>query len=96
MSDPNSIVWHGTTILSVRKGGRVVLAGDGQVSMGATIVKSNARKADHRVESVINSVEKRVEVYERQLPGKTRDLVQRARTTGQDARGKVRAKVFTA
>ena len=44
MSDPNSIVWHGTTILSVRKGGRVVLAGDGQVSMGATIVKSNARK----------------------------------------------------
>ena len=44
MSDPNSIIWHGTTILSVRKGGRVVLAGDGQVSMGATIVKSNARK----------------------------------------------------
>jgi ATP-dependent HslUV protease subunit HslV len=44
MSDPNAIVWHGTTILSIRKGGRVVLAGDGQVSMGATIVKSNARK----------------------------------------------------
>src|SRR5271154_5873363 len=36
--------WHGTTILCVRKGGRVVLAGDGQVSMGQTIVKSNARK----------------------------------------------------
>jgi ATP-dependent HslUV protease subunit HslV len=44
MSDPQSITWHGTTILSVRKNGRVVLAGDGQVSMGATIVKSNARK----------------------------------------------------
>ena len=37
-------IWHGTTILTVRKGGRVVIAGDGQVSLGATIVKSNARK----------------------------------------------------
>lgn len=36
--------WHGTTILSVRKGGKVVIAGDGQVSMGQTVVKSNARK----------------------------------------------------
>lgn len=36
--------WHGTTILSVRKGGTVVVAGDGQVSMGATIVKANAKK----------------------------------------------------
>jgi ATP-dependent HslUV protease, peptidase subunit HslV len=36
--------WHGTTILCVRKGNKVVLAGDGQVSMGQTIVKSNARK----------------------------------------------------
>jgi ATP-dependent HslUV protease subunit HslV len=37
-------VWHGTTILSLRKGGIVVVAGDGQVSMGDTVVKSNARK----------------------------------------------------
>jgi len=36
--------WHGTTILTVRKGGRVVIAGDGQVSLGATVIKSNARK----------------------------------------------------
>src|SRR5438270_11655551 len=36
--------WHGTTILCLRKGGKVVIAGDGQVSMGQTIVKSNARK----------------------------------------------------
>ena len=36
--------WHGTTILCVRKGGKVVVAGDGQVSMGDTIVKSNAKK----------------------------------------------------
>lgn len=36
--------WHGTTILSVRKPGRVVIAGDGQVSVGATVMKGNARK----------------------------------------------------
>ena len=36
--------WHGTTILSVRKGGRVVIAGDGQVSLGQTVIKHNARK----------------------------------------------------
>jgi ATP-dependent HslUV protease, peptidase subunit HslV len=42
MSGPEA--WHGTTILSVRKGGRVVIAGDGQVSIGATIMKGNARK----------------------------------------------------
>jgi ATP-dependent HslUV protease subunit HslV len=37
-------VWHGTTILTVRKAGKVVIAGDGQVSLGATVIKSNARK----------------------------------------------------
>jgi ATP-dependent HslUV protease subunit HslV len=36
--------WHGTTILTVRKGGRVVIAGDGQVSVGQTVIKHNARK----------------------------------------------------
>ncbi len=36
--------WHGTTILAVRKNGQVVIAGDGQVSMGQTVVKSNAKK----------------------------------------------------
>jgi len=36
--------WHGTTILSVRKGGKVVVAGDGQVSLGQTVIKGNARK----------------------------------------------------
>lgn len=36
--------WHGTTILSVRRGSQVVIAGDGQVSLGATVIKSNARK----------------------------------------------------
>ena len=36
--------WHGTTILAVRKNGKTVVAGDGQVSMGQTVVKGNARK----------------------------------------------------
>ena len=47
MSDPNlssSATWHGTTILSVRKDGQVVIAGDGQVTLGQTVIKSNARK----------------------------------------------------
>ena len=41
-ADP--IGWHGTTILCVRRDGHVAMAGDGQVSMGQTIVKGNARK----------------------------------------------------
>jgi ATP-dependent HslUV protease subunit HslV len=36
--------WHGTTILCVRHGGQVTMAGDGQVTMGQTVVKGNARK----------------------------------------------------
>ena len=36
--------WRGTTILSVRKNAQVVIAGDGQVSMGNTVLKNNARK----------------------------------------------------
>jgi ATP-dependent HslUV protease, peptidase subunit HslV len=36
--------WHGTTILGVKKGGRTVIAGDGQVSLGNTIIKPNAKK----------------------------------------------------
>src|SRR5436190_1492913 len=40
----SSQIWHGTTILTIRKDGRVVIAGDGQVSLGATIIKANARK----------------------------------------------------
>ncbi|HEX9806704.1 MAG TPA: ATP-dependent protease subunit HslV [Alteraurantiacibacter sp.] len=36
--------WHGTTIIGVRKNGKTVIAGDGQVSMGDTVMKPNARK----------------------------------------------------
>ena len=36
--------WHGTTIIGVKKGGEVVIAGDGQVSLGQTVIKGSARK----------------------------------------------------
>jgi ATP-dependent HslUV protease subunit HslV len=44
MSQPDFPNWHGTTILSVRKNGAVVVAGDGQVTFGQTVIKSNAKK----------------------------------------------------
>jgi len=44
MMSEDKIGWHGTTILSVRRGGKVVIAGDGQVSMGNTVMKPNAKK----------------------------------------------------
>src|SRR5882757_3998807 len=44
MQPTSSDLWHGTTILTVRKGGTVVIGGDGQVSIGQTIIKANARK----------------------------------------------------
>src|SRR6185437_16125995 len=45
MHTPNELsVWHGTTILTVRKGGKVVVGGDGQVSIGQTVIKANAKK----------------------------------------------------
>jgi len=37
-------VFHGTTIVTVRKGGEVVIAGDGQVTLGQTVIKASARK----------------------------------------------------
>lgn len=46
-SDPSAhglVQWHGTTIIGVRRGGTTVIAGDGQVSMGNTVMKPNARK----------------------------------------------------
>ena len=44
MQNPSPDLWHGTTILTVRKGGIVAIGGDGQVSIGQTIVKANAKK----------------------------------------------------
>ena len=45
--DPSAhglVQWHGTTIIGVRRGDTTVIAGDGQVSMGNTVMKPNARK----------------------------------------------------
>ena len=44
MPDDKFPGWHGTTILAVRRGGMVVVAGDGQVSLGQTVIKGTARK----------------------------------------------------
>jgi ATP-dependent HslUV protease subunit HslV len=44
MASEDPIRWHGTTILAVRKGADIVIAGDGQVTFGAQVLKSNARK----------------------------------------------------
>ena len=44
MSNTNFPGWHGTTIIGVRKGAQVVVAGDGQVSIGPTVIKGSARK----------------------------------------------------
>lgn len=44
MQDQNFPGWHGTTIVAVKKGDTVAVAGDGQVSLGPTVIKGNARK----------------------------------------------------
>jgi ATP-dependent HslUV protease subunit HslV len=43
-NETNSALWRGTTIIALRKGGKIVIAGDGQVSFGQTIIKGNAKK----------------------------------------------------
>jgi ATP-dependent HslUV protease subunit HslV len=43
-STRGTVQWHGTTIIGVKKGGKTVVAGDGQVSMGNTVMKPNAKK----------------------------------------------------
>ncbi|MDP3660932.1 ATP-dependent protease subunit HslV [Phenylobacterium sp.] len=97
MSDTASAFpnWHGTTILALRKGGATVIAGDGQVSMGATIVKGNARKvrrlADGRVLAgfagatadaftLIERLEAKLEQYPEQLARACVDLAKDWRT----------------
>ena len=44
MTDTSFPGWHGTTIIGVKKGDQVVIAGDGQVSLGQTVIKGTARK----------------------------------------------------
>jgi ATP-dependent HslUV protease subunit HslV len=43
-TSPDLVGWHGTTILCVRRDGAVAMAGDGQVTLGQTVIKGNARK----------------------------------------------------
>src|ERR1700754_1744629 len=87
--------WHGTTILAVRKGGRTVIAGDGQVSMGQTVVKGNARKVRRLAEgrvlagfagatadafTLIERLEAKLEQYPEQLARACVDLAKDWRT----------------
>lgn len=44
MNSRTNETFHGTTIVSVRKGGKVAIGGDGQVTFGPTIMKANAKK----------------------------------------------------
>ena len=86
MSDPNPARlpgWHATTILMVRKGGKVVIGGDGQVSVGETIMKGNARKVRRLAKgevvagfagstadalTLFERLEKKIEQFPGQLP----------------------------
>lgn len=87
--------WHGTTILAVRKNGQTVIAGDGQVSMGQTIVKGNARKVRRLVGgqvvagfagatadafTLIERLESKLEQYPQQLARACVDLAKDWRT----------------
>src|SRR5471032_2533765 len=87
--------WHGTTILAVRKAGSTVIAGDGQVSMGQTIVKGNAKKvralagglvvagfagATADAFALIERLETKLEQYPRQLARACVDLAKDWRT----------------
>src|SRR5579864_831947 len=87
--------WHGTTILAVRKAGSTVIAGDGQVSMGPTIVKGNARKVRRLAEgkvlagfagatadafTLIERLEAKLEQYPEQLARACVDLAKDWRT----------------
>jgi ATP-dependent HslUV protease subunit HslV len=44
MAQEEFSTWHGTTIIGVKKDGKVVIAGDGQVSLGQTVIKGTAKK----------------------------------------------------
>jgi ATP-dependent HslUV protease subunit HslV len=87
--------WHGTTILAVRKDGSTVIAGDGQVSMGQTIVKGNARKVRRLAEgrviagfagatadafTLLERLETKLEQYPEQLARACVDLAKDWRT----------------
>jgi ATP-dependent HslUV protease subunit HslV len=87
--------WHGTTILAVRKDGKTVVAGDGQVSMGQTVVKGTAKKVRRLVGgrviagfagstadafTLIERLEAKLEQYPEQLARACVDLAKDWRT----------------
>jgi ATP-dependent HslUV protease, peptidase subunit HslV len=53
MTDQSAIQWHGTTILCIRKGGQVLVAGDGQVTMGSIVIKHQARKVRRLIDGSV-------------------------------------------
>ena len=74
-------LWHGTTILTVRKGGSVVIGGDGQVSIGQTIVKANAKKVRRLGKGdVFERLEAKIEQYPGQLTRAAVELAKDWRT----------------
>jgi ATP-dependent HslUV protease subunit HslV len=80
MQPTSSDLWHGTTILTVRKGGTVVIGGDGQVSIGQTIVKANARKVRRLGKSDAFTLFERLEAKLEQYPSQlTRAAVELAK-----------------
>lgn len=94
-STDQSPLWHGTTILAVRKDGMLCLAGDGQVSFGQTVMKHNARKvrrlADGQVVAgfagatadafaLFERLEQKLERFPRQLARACVDLAKDWRT----------------
>ena len=87
--------WHGTTILAVRKGGLTVVAGDGQVTQGQTIVKGSAKKVRRLAEgrvlagfagatadafTLLERLEAKLEQYPEQLARACVDLAKDWRT----------------
>jgi ATP-dependent HslUV protease, peptidase subunit HslV len=95
MTDNTFPAWHGTTILAVRKGASTVIAGDGQVTQGATVVKGNARKVRKLAEgrvlagfagatadafTLIERLEAKLEQYPEQLSRACVDLAKDWRT----------------
>src|SRR3546814_16503129 len=104
MSENSPLQWHGTTILSVRKGNQVVVAGDGQVSFGNTVMKSNARKvrrlgknnviagfagATADAFTLFERLEAKLEPYPHQLTRACVELAQEARKSGVEGKGVV-------
>jgi len=90
----NAVDWHGTTIVCVRKDGKVAMAGDGQVSQGSVVVKPNAKKirrigdnilvgfagATADAMTLLDRLEKKLEEYPGQLTRACVELAKNWRT----------------